>query len=77
MQELKARLDLVNRQNREAVAATHAENLRKKEARIARLTEKANNLGRIRQLAGQKSRSASHALQWHDLLCSFRVTGSC
>ena len=57
VQELKARLDLVERQNGEAVETTRAENLRKKEARIARLTEKASNLGRVRQLAGQQSRT--------------------
>jgi hypothetical protein len=54
VQELKARLELVERQQREGVEATRAENLRKKEARIARLAEKASNLGRIRQLAGQE-----------------------
>lgn len=53
-QELKARLDLVERQEREAIETARAENLRKKEARIARLTEKASNLGRVRQLAGQR-----------------------
>lgn len=43
----------MERQDKEAIETTRAENLRKKEARITRLTEKASNLGRVRQLAGK------------------------
>lgn len=55
MQELKARLEFVEMQRKEEVAATRATIMRKKQERVATLTRKAEYLRHVRDLSAAQA----------------------